>query len=320
VYPDLPKKKLFITISTAIVVLGIVWNILILPGPEFPSGAYFLVRKGESLSVIALELERKNFIRSQFVFKSIVRTILLSGNDAVAGYYLFEKPISTLEVARRIVKGDFKTHPIRVTIPEGATIFQISNILKKYLPLFDEKVFADLAKEGYIFPDTYHFNPDTTAEDVIRATRNTFDKKIESLRYEIAASKKSLDDIIKMASILETEANVLEDRRIISGILWKRLDIDMPLQVDVTFRYINGKNSYELSTDDLAIDSPYNTYKYTGLPPTPIGNPSVEAIEAALFPTDTKYLYFLSDRSNNTYYAETFDGHVINKKKYLNVR
>jgi len=121
-----------------------------------------------------------------------------------------------------------------------------------------------------------------------------------------------------MASIIEAEARTTESRRIISGILWKRISLGMPLQVDSTFVYINGKNTYELTSDDLKIDSPYNTYVYKGLPPTPIGNPGLDAILAALYPKTSKYLYFLSSKSGDMYYATTFEQHKRNKELYLN--
>ena len=120
-----------------------------------------------------------------------------------------------------------------------------------------------------------------------------------------------------MASIIEKEAHTSDDRRVISGILWERLKIGMPLQVDATFLYINGKNTYDLSVDDLAIDSPYNTYKYAGLPIGPIGNPGLDSLEAALAPMTSPYLYYLSDKSGKTYYARTFNEHKRNREKYM---
>jgi UPF0755 protein len=120
-----------------------------------------------------------------------------------------------------------------------------------------------------------------------------------------------------MASLVEEEARTLETRRTIAGILWKRLKLGMPLQVDAVFPYIIGKNTYELSIGDLALDSPYNTYKYAGLPPAPITNPGLDAMLAAVTPTDSPYLYYLSDRNGKMHYARTHDGHLANKAAYL---
>ncbi len=120
-----------------------------------------------------------------------------------------------------------------------------------------------------------------------------------------------------MASILEDEANTLEDKRIIAGILWKRLKLKMPLQVDSTLRYTTGKSSGELTKADLSANNPYNTYVNKGLPPTPISNPGLDSIRAAITPTNTSYLYFLSDKNGNMHYAETFEEHKQNRINYL---
>ena len=120
-----------------------------------------------------------------------------------------------------------------------------------------------------------------------------------------------------MASLLEEEARQTPTRRTVAGILWKRLDLGMPLQVDATLRYLLGKSSHELTREDLEYDSPYNTYKDAGLPPGPISNPGLDAILAALRPVETAYLYFLTDSEGNIHYARTFEEHVANKAMYL---
>ncbi len=120
-----------------------------------------------------------------------------------------------------------------------------------------------------------------------------------------------------MASLVEEEASNSTDRRIIAGILWRRLAHNMPLQVDAPFYYIIGKGSSQLTLKDLSMDSPYNLYKHTGLPPRPIDNPGLDAIVDTITPTTTDYLYFLSGRDGKMHYASTFEGHVANKGKYL---
>lgn len=127
---------------------------------------------------------------------------------------------------------------------------------------------------------------------------------------------RKISDVIIMASILEGEA-LPKDRQVVAGILWKRLSIGMPLQVDATFRYINGKGTYDLTADDLKIDSPYNTYIHKGLPPGPISNPGIDAISASLNPIPTKYLYYLTEKDGTIHYAKTFTEHIANKNKYL---
>ena len=120
-----------------------------------------------------------------------------------------------------------------------------------------------------------------------------------------------------MASILENEARLYESRQIVAGILWKRISLKIALQVDAAFKYINGKTTEDLTLDDLKINSPYNTYNRLGLPPTPISNPGLLAIKAAVNPIKTQYLYFLSDKSGNMNYAITLEEHAENKWKYL---
>jgi len=313
-----PVKKIILTILLAFVlVFGVVWNLTVKPDPAFPTNSYFIVEEGKSLSAISTALAENKIIRSPLSFKVITTFVLMGGNDAVAGDYFFEKPLNVFAVAWRIIHGTFVINPIKITIPEGLNKFEIATIINKNIPTFDIKTFTDHAKEGYMFPDTYYFVDKVKPNDVLRIMKENFDRKIKSLKNEVFVFKKPLDDVIRVASILELEASLPETRRIIAGIIWKRLAINMPLQVDVTFKYINGKGSFELTKADLAFDSAYNTYKYTGLPPTAISNPGLDAINAAIRPTDTKYLYFLSDRQGIMHYAITFEEHKKNRDKYL---
>ena len=173
--------------------------------------------------------------------------------------------------------------------------------------------------EGYLFPDTYFLSPNIKAGDLILMMRENFARQIQPFEGDILKSKRTLNDIVIMASIIEKEANgSLETKRIVSGILWKRLSLKMPLQVDAPFVYYNGKNSYTLTKEDLAKDNPYNTYINKGLPPTPISNPGIDSLRAAIAPTQTSYLYFLSDKKGNVYYAKTFAEHQKNRELYLN--
>lgn len=243
--------------------------------------------------------------------------VFLNSRGALAGDYFFERPLPATLVAWRIARGTFILHPLKVTIPEGLTKFEVAALLAKKFGDFDEKAFAESAKEGYIFPDTYFLAENTKAADAVRIMGRNFNSKITLIKDKIAASDRSLDEIIKMASIIEIEARDSTTRKVISGILWKRLDIDMPLQVDVSFAYINGKGTFELTKEDLAVDSPYNSYKYPGLPPTPISNPGLDAILAALSPTATDYFYFLSDKDGKMHYAIDFEEHKENRIKYL---
>lgn len=288
------------------------------PPAAFPHDTIITIESGSSFYDIADTLEESNVIRSPFLLRLF---IFLWGNEKgiIAGDYLFLKPENVSHVARRIARGDFELRPVRVTIPEGSTVAQIATLLETSLRAFPTKQFLDLAeeKEGYLFPDTYFFPPNAKPETVIAKMAAIFEDKITTLRNDMDTFGHSLFDIVTMASLLEKEARTKETRRMISGILWKRLQLNMPLQVDAPFLSINGKSSRELTIDDLAIDSPYNTYKYRGLPKGPIGNPGLEALLDAVTPIQSPYLYYLADKNGVTHYAKTFEEHKHNKELYL---
>ncbi|MFA4890318.1 MAG: endolytic transglycosylase MltG [Candidatus Paceibacterota bacterium] len=174
---------------------------------------------------------------------------------------------------------------IRITIPEGYTTKDIAERLKNFRN-FNKEEFLKIAedKEGYLFPDTYFFTSKEMPEEIIEKMENNFKVKAGDVQK----------DILIMASIIEKEARNKEDRRIISGILWKRLKINMPLQVDVSLY----------------------TYDNKGLPPMPICNPGLDAIDAAKNPVDSKYWYYLSDKKGVTHFARTFEEHKRNRAKY----
>jgi len=171
--------------------------------------------------------------------------------------------------------------------------------------------------EGFLFPDTYFFLPTASTSAIVEEMRENFNRQTASLQADLLAADKSLLEIVTMASIVEKEAYDSEDRRMIAGVLWKRIEAKMRLQVDAVFPYILGKNTFQLTKADLNYDSPYNTYRYAGLPPGPIGSPSLDAITAALNPTESPYWFYLADDEGVTHFAKDFDEHVANKQKYL---
>jgi UPF0755 protein len=285
---------------------------------DFPVESIVHIEKGLTLTEIAEHLKATRIIQHPFLFRSMV--ISLGGERSiVGGNYFFEKRLNVMAVARRVIRGDYNLEPIKVTIPEGTPAFEIGKILKDRLGIFKFDEFVRLAQpeEGYLFPDTYFLLPNNDPAEVIMTMKENFTVRLSGIENAIKAFGKPLKDVIVMASIVEEEAMDSESRRIVSGILWKRLKLGMPLQVDASFQYVNGKASLELTTEDLKIDSPYNTYKYTGLPPGPISNPGLDSIIASVTPTKTAYLYFLSDRKGKMYYASTFEEHVRNKERYL---
>jgi UPF0755 protein len=299
------------------------------PPGDFPVGTIVTIPKNSGLSKIADDLATRGIIRSTFLYKAYV--VLLRYDYGVqAGDYLFDAPQSALRVAYRTVYGVNGLPRIKVTIPEGSNSKDISDILAKNISGFASTTFFLLAKaqEGYLFPDTYFFYQNTTPQEAVSAMRADFDARIAGASSSInrflsssgisSGSRHSQGDIVKTASIVEKEATSSADRRIIAGILWKRLADNYPLQVDPPFFYFLGKDSSQLTLDDLAVDSPYNLYKHTGLPPTPIDSPGLDAIIDTVTPTATSYWYYLSDSKGNIHYAVTYEEHLANKAKWVN--
>ena len=318
-YLSFHKRKTAL-ISVALFVILASFYVAIFRAPStFPSGSTITIEEGETLSKVANQLKEQGVVRSSLWLRNLI--ILFNGEKGVlAGDYFFDKKENVFSIARRVTNGDFDLSLIEVVIPEGATSYEIGRILEAKSDSFDREEFMVLVdgREGYLFPDTYLFLPNVKAKEVARELNNNFIKKIAEIDEEIRNSGIPIDEIIKMASILEKEARTTETRRIISGILWERLRIDMPLQVDAVFVYANGKNSFTLTTADLRDDHPYNTYTNKGLPPTPISNPGLDSIRAAIDPIESDYLFFLSDMSGNMHYSSTFKEHVRKKKIYLN--
>jgi UPF0755 protein len=172
--------------------------------------------------------------------------------------------------------------------------------------------------EGYLFPDTYRIFKDATSEEIIRKMLDNFDQKLDlEMRREIKKQGKTIFEVITMASIIEKEVPFEKDRAIVSGIFWKRLEAGMPLQADSTLNYFTGHKSRALSAEELKIDSFYNTYLYPGLPPTPICNPGLSAIQAAVWPKDSPYWFFLSKEDGQTIFSRTLEEHNRNKARWL---
>jgi UPF0755 protein len=285
---------------------------------SFAPDTIITVPEGTSVRETAQILKDEKVVRSRAVFEATVR---LWGGKSIAGKYSFQRPASVFSVGWRFARGDFRITPIRVKVVEGSTVRDIATLLGEKLPGFSDAEFMRLAgvKEGYLFPDTYFILPGATPETIIKMMEGAFDKAVESsgVARDIEYSGMPLHDVITMASLLEKEVPGTQDRRVIAGILWKRLELGMPLQIDAVFPYIIGKNSFELTRADLAIDSPYNTYLYKGLPIGPIANPSLDAIVAAVTPIETEYLFYLSDFEGNMHYSSTYEQHLVAKQKYL---
>ncbi len=291
---------------------------------SFSPGTTVHIEKNSGLTKIASLLLEKHIISSPFLFKASV-VLLDSQRSIVAGDYLFKEPQSVWKVASRMAQGDHGIPIVKVTFPEGITISNMAVVLLKNIPNFNAPYFTKLAKghEGYLFPDTYFFYTTTKAHEVFDTLRENFDIKIKSLTTgtnfatSTSLDKRTMKDIVTMASIVEKEATSTKDRATIAGILWKRLDKGMLLQVDPPLAYITPTTNGFISLEITKIDSPYNTYIYKGLPSGPISNPGVDALKATLNPVASPYFYYLSDKKGNIHYATTYEGHLKNKERYM---
>ncbi len=274
---------------------------------------------GESLSSVSDKLFAQRIIKNKFIFENFVKLTRLDSKLQI-GEYTFKKPLNTVEIIDKLVNARYEYIPVIITIKEGEdsrtitdTIYNnFKNISRDYTR---EQVLEIIkAKEGYLFPETYNYAPWVTLDVVLKKIDEQFVKRIEKYNLNPEDQKR----ILTIASILEKEVPHPEDMKIVAGIINNRLSKNMPLQMDSTLGYFTGKASLELTTADLQLDSPYNTYKVRGLPSGPIGNPGDVAIGAAMNPDINEYIYFLSDKDGVNHYAKTYAEHLKNRKTYLN--
>lgn len=277
-------------------IIFFIFNFFILSAPKDNQTKIIHIGPGETLSQITQRLRKENIIRHPAIVQTIV--IFLKNDKQVSiGDYLFEEGTNAWNISLMLIMGKHNINPIKVTFPEGIKNEEIINILSQKIPQFNKNSFADKIsnKQGYLFPDTYFFFPLTTEDEIIYQLESNFKNKIKNLEEEIKKSNKSLEEIIIMASLIEGEASGPQDAQIISGILWKRLEKRIPLQVDVD-RW---------------------TYKNRGLPEKPISNPGLVSIKASLNPTSSPYLYYLHEKDGEIHYAKTYAEHRSNIAKYL---
>ena len=287
--------------------------------PTFSNTTYpqvFVVEEGENIRSVAERLQEEGFVNSATLF---IVSNYFYGGKILFGSYHFSKPSGTFQRARELYFGDKNTLIKRIHIEERSNLYDIGDTFAKNFENFNKDDFTELAinNHGYLYPDTYIFPEiEVTAEYVLRIMKDTFEKRARDLfdSYEGPLSEK---EILSLAAIVELEASDKETRENIAGVLFNRLEKDIPLQVDVSFSFINGKNSFNLTKSDLYKDDPSNTYRNKGIPPIPIANPSRESIYAVMNPVEHDYFYFLADIRGITYFSETYDQHLSKKYKYI---
>ena len=312
------NRRSVLIIAVVGLIAASIYTQIIEPPQTFPTGELVSIPSGSSLVEVGTVLAQDHVIQSPFAFRILI-TLFAGSRGAKAGDYVFKEPMSVWGIARAVSLGQFGLEPVRIRIPEGSRVADMARLYEAVLPRFNAQAFVASAQpdEGFLFPDTYYFLPNVRENTVIQTMRQNFDQRVATYTPELASSTHSLEDIVTMASIIEREARNSKDRHMIAGVLWNRIQKGMALQVDVTFLYIIGKNTFQLTTKDLVTDSPYNTYTRKGLPPGPIGSPSLDSIDAALHPTPNKYFFYLADNTGVTHFSKTYQEHLQNKALYL---
>lgn len=291
-----------------------------------PSGQKFvLLKPGFSTHRIAAELKSAGVIRNEKAF--LLWHYLHRHRSLKAGEYLFERPASTVDVYRRLVRGDIYVHT--VVIPEGFTLFDIAQAMQdaglgpreEFLKIAQQEtsLIQDLAPqatslEGYLFPDTYEFTRTQSPREMVAAMVRHFRQVANSIGLTSDVQK-----TVTMASIVERETAVPDERPLVAGVYYNRLARHMALGADPSVAYaelLNGTYAGSLHHADLSISSPYNTYRNLGLPPGPIANPGKSALEAAMHPEPTEYLYFVSDANGHHRFARSLEEHNKNITAY----
>ncbi len=334
------KASVFIIPIITFLIIGILyfwWRYSTSPVNSKDTQAHtFLITKGQNVAKIGNNLKKEGLVRSDLVFRIYVK---LTGRDKViqAGQYKFAPNLTLEQVILTLVRGP---QALWITYPEGLRHEEIAVRTIKALELTGSEAtkyyneFANLAEsqEGFLFPDTYLFPKEASAGAIVRKMTETFESKFtDQMETDMKAKGLTKDEVVILASIIERETITDEERPIVAGILYNRLNIDMPLQVDATLQYIVGCKTAkvkQLPSQDCGwwgspniatkkADSPYNTYLNTGLPPAPIANPGLTSIKAAIYPQKTDYIFYLHGKDGKIRYGKTSQDHQENIQKYL---
>ena len=296
----------------------------------------FIVEPGKGSSDISSQLRAADLIKNGLVFQFYIWQTGI-GSKLKSGEYFISGTASMKDIAQILFAGPGATKERTLTFIEGWNNQQIAQYIEsqgfgsadQFLSLVQKKASwwddfpaltsrpHDIDLEGYLFPDTYRIFSDASLEEIVKKMLANFELKLTSqMRADIAARDMTIHQILTLASIIEKEVSKDADRKIVADVFYKRLAAGMALQADSTVNYFTGKGLARASADDITIDHPYNTYKYRGLPPGPIANPSLSAITAAIYPTPNPYWFFLTTPSGEAIFSKTFEEHVSNKNKY----
>ncbi|MEW9121321.1 MAG: endolytic transglycosylase MltG [Thermotaleaceae bacterium] len=286
------------------------------------------IPQGASTVKIAKILKEQNLIKNDMAFRMLSK-YLKSDGKMQAGKYILSNNMDAKEIINTLVNGAVTNETIKFTIPEGFEFHQIVNRLE-HNGLINRERFIQLAEEGdfnypflenipkgknrlegFLFPDTYQVSKDATEEDILKKMLDRFNQVfIESYYQKANEMNMSINQVITLASIIEREAKIAHERPLVSSVFHNRIEQKMLLQSCATVQYILGERKENLTLRDIEIDSPYNTYKYLGLPPKPIASPGKASIEAALYPEQTDYLFFVASKNGEHIFSKTYREHL----------
>ncbi len=301
------------------------WNISLSPANSTDTkNRDFTIETGDGVREIAKKLHDQGLIRDQIAFFLLVKQLGIEKN-VQAGEFNLSPSMSAEQITEELQVGRSDN---RMTIKEGWRLENILTYLKEEGFGGDdwtvqEQIPIWKADEGKYFPETYDIPKNWTIDQIREYLVSIYNKKFDSkLQAEAKAKNLTPEQVVTLASIVEKEAGSEADMPIVAGILLNRLNDDHPLQVDATIHYMlgNSKNDWwpkEVLSEDLKIPSPYNTYLNPGLPPGPIGNPSLAAIKSVIYPQKSNYFFYISDKEGNMHYAVTNDQQNANIAKYL---
>ena len=325
-------KTVIILAAVALLFLSVWFSMEFYLTPKVsPEKILFEAEKGKGAEGIAHELKEAGIIKKEWPFL-LGYKFFFASKTLKAGEYLFSLPVSTKKVLQTMTEGKIYLHPL--TIPEGLTIKEIASLLES-LHFAEEQDFLEASNqkesisfldkeasslEGYLLPETYHFPKGTPAKTIVAAMISQFQNVFnEEWQKRASEMEMTIREVVTLASLIEKETSIPEERKLISAVFHNRLKRRMKLDCDPTIIYVlkqEGRFKDRLRTKDLKLDSPYNTYLYPGLPPSPICNPGRETLEAALFPADVKYLYFVSKNDGSHHFSRTFREHQRAVLKY----
>lgn len=325
---------LLITAPLAVVafILLTVRSLIYVPLDRSGEPVVFEIVSGESSVAIAQRLEDEGLVKSAYAFLSY-NFYRGRHQDLKAGRYEISPAMNTSEISAKIAEGRALPELV-ITFPEGLNLRQWQERLEPHFPSIDLFAYtvsdfwddfpflrdapAEATLEGYLYPDTYYFSKQTEGRQLVNRFLANFQRQLGDLLEEIEARGENIHHQVIKASLIEKEVRSWDDKRLVAGLINRRLEIGMPLQICATITYLTGRASSRVTTAETQIDSPYNTYLYPGLPVGPICNPGKKSLQAVLNPSQSNYLFYLSTPEGETIFSRNLDEHNRARAKYLN--